>query len=154
MGTNIYRVIGMSGLACALTFLPGCILSQSVSKSASEALGSVSDSVRSVSDQATGVGDAEERLEREYRDDVRVAARDLVGNGASANELQRELGRIAELHGISDWEAWPGTMVAIGAGICEAGIAESELDGELVRLGRGGAADRERAHEGCRSLAL
>jgi hypothetical protein len=96
----------------------------------------------------------EKSSEEAYRDDVRVATRAFVGSGASADAFQRQLGGIAERHGISHWEGEPGTWVAIGAGLGEAGIPESEVDAVLLRLGPLAAQDRVLALEGFRSATL
>ncbi len=144
------KLMGMFSLVLSLGLLPGCMISQSVSKSVRTAIGSVSDSVQSVSDRVSA--NDEERLEREFRDDVRVAVRDLVELGATPDDFLRELGRIAELHGISDWESESGTLNALGAGVCEAGAGGTVLDALLERMGRSGAEDLARAHQGC-SLA-
>ncbi len=144
------RLMGVFLLVLAPGLLPGCMISQSVSESVTTAIGSVSDSVKSASDRVSA--NDEERLEREFRDDVRVAVRDLVELGATPDDFLRELGRIAELHGISDWESESGTLNALGAGVCEAGTGETELDALLERIGRSGDTDVAQAHEGC-SLA-
>ncbi len=146
--------MSVCALVLAVAFLPGCALSISISKAARTAAGSVSDSLQSSSDRLRGSGDDSARLEREYRDDVRVAVRDLVEEGATRNGLLRELSRIAELHGISHWEAKPGTLIAIGGGVCEAGAAEADLDALLRELGRDAAEERALAHEGCRAAVL
>jgi hypothetical protein len=138
----------MIALVATATLLQGCMISRSISESVTAVSGSVSDSLKSSSDTITG-GDA--RAEQEYRDDVRVATRTLVDTGASDDQFLRELGRIAELHGISHWEAEPGSLIALGAGACEAGLPEPGLDSLLARLGQAGEIERSLAHEGCRS---
>jgi len=142
------RSTGVIALVAAAALLQGCMISRSISKSVTAASGSIIDTVKSSSKTISG-GDA--RLEQEYRDDVRVAARTLVDSGASDDEFLRELGRIAELHGISHWEAEPGGLIALGAGACEAGVSEPGLDLLLTRLGQRGTRERSLAHEGCRS---
>ena len=125
--------------------LSGCVLSRAASKLVGTAVGSVSDASTSSSDRLTA---DRERDERDYRADLRVATRDLIANGASPDELQRELGRVAELHGISHWEAEPGTLLAIGAGACQADASGAPLEALLERLG---VDDRLTAREGCRA---
>jgi hypothetical protein len=124
------------------------MISRSISKSVTNASESLVDSAKS-SSRALSSDDS--RLEQEYRDDLRVAARTLVDAGASDDQLLRELGRIAELHGISHWEGEPGSLIALGAGACEAGMSEPRLDSLLARLGQNGARERSLAREGCRS---
>ncbi len=133
-------------LLVAAALAQGCILSQSVSKSARAASDSVSNLLMSTTNRVTAA--------EEYRNDVRVATRDLIETNAPAADLQREIGRIADLHGISHWEAEPGTFTAIGAGACEAGAATGDVDALLVRLGRDTDEERARAREGCRAAEL
>ena len=142
------RNLGVIALVAAAVLLQGCMISRSISKSAKTASESIVDSAKSSSNRLSG-GDA--RLEQEYRDDVRVAAHTLVDAGASDDQFLRELGRIAELHGISHWEGEPGSLIALGAGACEAGVSEPWLDSLLARLGQDGARERSLAREGCRS---
>ncbi len=143
-----HRSLGVIRLVAATVLLQGCMISRSISKSVTAASGSIVDSATSSSEKLFG-GDA--RLEQEYRDDVRVAARTLVDSGASEDQFLRELGRIAEMHGISHWEGEPGSLIALGAGACEAGASEAWLDSLLARLGQDGARERSLAREGCRS---
>jgi len=146
------RTTGACALIAVGTLFNGCMLSVSVSKLATSASQSVSKSLRSASDSAKV--DNSSRLEREYRDDVRVATRAWVEAGDGSETFLRELGRIAELHGISHWEAEPGSLIAIGAGVCNAGANEAELNRILVGLGHGRADSRALAVEGCRTTAL
>lgn len=124
-----------------------CVVSYSISKSVTAAVKSVSDSSKSSSEKLSG----DARVEQEFRDDMRIATRDLVASGASDTEIQRELGRVAELHGISHWEAEPGSLIAIGAGACQAGTSADELDSLVERLGHTRERERQLAQEGCRA---
>ena len=146
------RIVVPCALLLAGSLSSGCMLSVSVSKLATTASQSVSKSLRSASDSVTS--DARARLEREYRDDVRVATRHWLETGESAEAFLRELGRIAELHGISHWEAEPGSLIAIGAGACEAGTREAELGRIVAGLGHQRAESRALAAEGCRAAEL
>ncbi len=142
------RSLGVIAVVAAAMLLQGCTLSRSISKAARTASGSIVDSAKSSSKKLSGDN---ARLEQEYRDDLRVATRTLVDAGASDDQVLRELGRIAELHGISHWEGEPGSLIALGAGACEAGMSEPRLDSLLARLGQEDARARSLAHEGCRS---
>lgn len=139
------RVVAWLVAGIAVASLQGCMLSRSVSRAVGGLVESVSEGSKSSSERLTA--DAG-RDEREYREDVRVATRDLVASGAQASELQRELGRVAELHGIVHWEAEPGSGIAIAAGACEAGVSPARLDALFAGLG---VQDREPADEGCRT---
>ena len=146
------RMTGACALLVVGALFSGCVLSLSVSKLATTASQSVSKSLRSASDSLKG-GDSA-RLEREYRDDVRVATRAWVETGEGSDAFLRELGRIAELHGISHWEAEPDSLIAIGAGACEAGASDAELDRIVADLGQDRAESRALAAEGCGTAAL
>ncbi len=146
------RMTGACAMLVVGTLFTGCVLSISVSKLATTASQSVSKSLRSASGSLTG--DDSARLEREYRDDVRVATRAWVETGDGSAAFLRELGRIAELHGISHWEAEPGSLIAIGAGACEAGASDAELDRIVADLGQDRPESRALAAEGCGTAAL
>ncbi len=120
-----HRSLRMIAVVAAAVLLQGCTLSRSISKAVTTASESIVDSARASSKKLSG---SDARLEQEYRDDMRVAARTLVNTGASDDQFLRELGRIAELHGISHWESEPGSLIALGAGACEAGVSEPGLD--------------------------
>ena len=142
------RSLGVIALVATAMLLQGCLISRSISKAVTNTSEALVDSSKSSS---KAFSDDEAQLEREYRDDLRVAARTLVDDGASDDQLLRELGRIAELHGISHWEGEPGSLIALGAGACEAGMSEPRLDSLLARFGQSGARERSLAREGCRS---
>jgi hypothetical protein len=146
------RIVATGALLLAASVWTGCALLMSASKLATTASESVSKSLGSASDSFTASDTA--RLEREYRDDVRVATRQWLETGESSDAFLRELGRIAELHGISHWEAEPGSLIAIGAGACEAGANESELSGIVASLGHERAESQALAVEGCRTAEL
>ncbi len=60
-----------------------------------------------------------------YSSDVRAAARSAIVAGASEGEVLRSVGRVAERHGISDWEARSATYLAIGEALKQAGQDEA-----------------------------
>jgi hypothetical protein len=113
----------------------------SVSNSVEAAFGSVSDSFKSLSG---GGGSSSASL---YRADVReytlaslsASDRDDAGKqGGEKLDFMRELGRIAELHGITDWEGDANTSAAIREAV-ESGavdaVAIERLRAELAPLG-------------------
>lgn len=131
----------------------------------------LSGSVKSISDSVTGISDSiggsiEGSLRSSgsdkgggssaarYQEDVRLATASFVREGRDEAGFLRDLGRLAERHGIADWESHDETLRGIGAGACEAGLAPFELDALLVRLGQSGDARRGLAHEGWRSASL
>jgi hypothetical protein len=63
-----------------------------------------------------------------YVRDLRAYVAGFVRSGAgSAQDFQRGVSRVAEGHGIAHWEAEPATPYAIGQGLREADVVESEL---------------------------
>jgi hypothetical protein len=129
--------------------LSGCVLlsesSDSVSASISKGLGSVSDSFKSLSGSSGGSGSS---TASRYRADVReytlASLTDADANGAAGTDgdrsldFVRELGRIAELHGVTNWEGDANTAAAIreavdSGAIDAAGVAR--LREELAPLG-------------------
>jgi hypothetical protein len=95
------------------------------------------DSSNAASDSSSGSSspDGDEQEPAAYRHDVRVATRSLAGSGADDASLMRELGRIAERHGIARWEARPGTWSALGAGFGEAGRSQADVEALVARIG-------------------
>jgi hypothetical protein len=130
----------------------------------------ISGSIRSISDTGVGIsnvivggskgllrssglggGGSSLAEEDRYRQDLRVATRSFVETGQPDADFVRMLGRIALRHGVSHWEALPGSWYAIGAGLGEAGLAESDVDATLARLHLGGESERALAREGWRA---
>lgn len=150
-GAALAAASGCSSISDSVTS-PSRWLADS-SEAIADSSGAVADS-SDASSRSSGSGDSEEDDESSYRDDVRVATRAFAESGGDEEVFLRQLGRIAESHGISHWEGQPGTFIALGAGLREAGVAESELGEVLPRLRR--ASDEERAwvDAGYRSAAL
>lgn len=119
------------------------------SQALADSSGALADSINAASDSVSGSSspDDDAKEEAAYRDDVRVATRGLAASGASDEALMRELGRIAERHGIVRWEAYAGTWRAVGAGLGEAGCSGDDVAAFVARIG-GDAEAQARAAEG------
>jgi hypothetical protein len=123
-------------LTClALVALPGCqILWTSITSPSDWVAGSsesISGSVRSIS-RSSGSGGGSSTLA--YRRDVRAWAAESAQSGGTQDEFLRGIGRIAETHGLTHWEADPATLLAIGEGLREAGWSDERMEqlrGEL-----------------------
>jgi hypothetical protein len=110
--------------------------------------GSLSDSSVSISKSvSTIVSSPSESLSRSsspeeaYRDDVRdFTAAYLKSDGDPAN-LKREVGTVAEKHGVTDWESSRATYEGIGGGMAKAGVTQAELDAYKTTI----AEDAQRA---------
>jgi hypothetical protein len=96
--------------------LSGCSISYSFGKS--------SDSVSSISDSSSPSDDDEKTA---YSQDVRELTVAYLQSGEQPAEYMREIGHIAQEHGVTDWERQQTTFVAIGEGLKRAGIQEAEL---------------------------
>jgi len=105
---------------------------ESVSKSVTNAFDSGSDSSASSSDSSTGGGS---KSAARYRTDLRaytVASLSDPERRGEDVEFVRGIGRIAELHGITDWEGSVDTVVAI-----REAVASGAIDGTgVARLRR------------------
>ena len=111
-------------LAAATAFLAtGCITSGDLSNSSKWSSKSSSSPFRSSSKSSR---DDEE--EEAYRNDVTSVTLAYLGAGEAGGNLLRDLSRVAEQHGITDWEASPVTFVAIGAGLRQGGIDAGSVD--------------------------
>jgi hypothetical protein len=66
--------------------------------------------------------------ENAYRADVRDYTAAHVKSGGTTADLRTEIGKLAEKHGISDWEANESTYRGIGEGLGKAGYRQVEVD--------------------------
>lgn len=82
---------------------------------------SISGSIQSIS-RSSGSGGGSSTADERYRRDVRVFAAAFAGTEGSSDDFLRGVGRIAESHGLSDWESEPATLLAIGEGLRDAGV--------------------------------
>lgn len=101
---------------CIVFVLSGCSISYSFGKS--------SDSVSSISDSSSPSDDDEKTA---YSQDVRELTVAYSRSGDRPEEYMREIGHIARIHGITNWEQQETTYVAIGEGLRRAGIKETEV---------------------------
>jgi hypothetical protein len=114
--------------------LGACSFSYS-SKSISSSVESSSDSVSSSSPGGA---------ERAYRHDVRDYAQAYASSGGGDyRAFQADLAKVAERHGITDWESSMTTWVAVGEGLGRAKVN----DAQLMAYKRNLAADEPRRME-------
>jgi hypothetical protein len=66
--------------------------------------------------------------EAAYREDVRDYTAAHLQSGGTVDELRRQIGKLAEKHGITDWENNESTFRAIGAGLAKAGYRQVQVD--------------------------
>ena len=141
-------------LAClALVSLPGCqVLWASITSPSDWIAGSsesISGSVRSIS-RSSG-SPAGDKASLAYRRDVRAWAAEFAQAGGSQDEFLRGLGRIAEGHGLTHWEADPATLLAIGEGLRDAGWSTQQMERLRSDLADVQARSVELVFEGYRS---
>jgi hypothetical protein len=112
---------------CACSSISASI--QSVSNSVYGALGSVSDAVKSVSGSGGKSGGSADAGAR-YRTDLCAYTRSCFSEEEQVGEsgdFVRELGRIAELHGVTDWEGDANTAAAFRETIARGALGEAGL---------------------------
>jgi len=111
----------LSLLLCLLAAfaLAGCSFSYS-SKTLSKSSSSPSKS-------SSGDKQEEKEYQQTYENEVMLFADNMVHTQADAAAFYRGLARIAERHGISDWETLEDTYVAVGKGLKKAGLDRAKL---------------------------
>lgn len=105
-------------VAIAALALPasGCSISTSASAS--------SESVSRIVSSSSPSGEVDR--EEEYRDDVADATVAFVRSGGEMDAFLRQIGALAERHGISDWEDRDLTYRAVGAGLARTDLTADE----------------------------
>jgi hypothetical protein len=95
---------------------------------------SISGSFRGLSRSSGSEGESESS-KTAYRRDVRAFAAQFSQAGGSSDDFLRGIARVAGGHGVSHWEGSPDTLLAIGAGLRDAGVSRAELDALEARSG-------------------
>ncbi len=105
-----------------VALLTGCSVSVS-SWSLSKSVRSSSHSSDSSSSSSPGAA------ERAYREDVSDYTHAYVksSGGGDLGSFRADLARLAEEHGITNWEENPATYTAIGEGLAQAGVSAAGL---------------------------
>jgi hypothetical protein len=119
------------------------------SEASADSSGASADSSNAASRSSSGSSSPEdEPAETSYQDDVRVASRTYAATGGDSQAFVRQLGEIAERHGITDWEADRATWLGLGEGFQQAGLSQDQVDGLLLELGHLQSPERGYVHEG------
>ncbi|MBW7857800.1 MAG: putative lipoprotein [Leptonema sp. (in: Bacteria)] len=120
-------------LAMALSFsLSQCIILETISgvstslNSVSTGLGSISDSLKSISGSLTSSSGGDDKKGSHYYNDVKSLTMIALNDSLDSKTYLRELGNVARSHGIVDWRSMPSTVEAIGEGLKEAGVSNSD----------------------------
>ena len=104
-------------LVVGLALTSGCSISNSISKSVE----SVSDSISALSPS----GGDEKSL---YHEDVQAYAAVFATDPGTDREFLRGIGRVAERHGITNWESDPETLLLAGRGLHRGGMSGDDVD--------------------------
>ncbi len=110
---------------CILTLLAGCSFSYS-SGASSDSSATSSDSSKSSSASSGGSETEPKDAKEAYMSDV-SAYTTGAAKGDDPEAYLRELGDIAQRHGITDWERDTATYNAIGTGLRRAGISRDDV---------------------------
>jgi len=130
---NRFRLVVYWALTtAAVQALSGCSFSAS-SESSSDSSASFSDSSKSVSDSASSPfkssSDSSPTGRQKYERDVRDYTAEFVKSSSTDLEAFRvRMGRLAESHGITNWEEDKSTYLAIGRGLRKANLSKSQYE--------------------------
>jgi hypothetical protein len=124
------RRIALGGALAGCLALTGCqVLWASITSPSDwvSATGeSISGSFRSL--LVSSGSDAARSTNLAYRRDVRAFAAEFARSGGSTEDFLRGIGQVAELHGVSHWEGRSDTLLAIGAGLRDAGVSPADVE--------------------------
>ena len=73
-------------------------------------------------------------LDQEYARDLAAVSATFVDSPAQEALLVRDVTRVAEVHGISDWESVDATWLGIGVGLRQAGMSEPQAVALVARV--------------------
>lgn len=118
-------------LACA-ALCGACSISRSLSASSASLSASSLSISSSASSSASSAGDDA------YAGDVRAATYAFVESGSlEAQGLLREVGRVAGDHGVADWQNSALAFRAIGKGLHDGHLAETDARALAIGVGQG-----------------
>jgi len=117
METGNLIAAGRAATALLLLVAAGCSSISASSESISKIVSSPSTSLSASSSP-----------EDSYKEEVKDFTAAHVQQGGTTDVLLREVGKIAQRHGITNWENSEATFHAIGAGLAKAGKNQTEVD--------------------------
>ncbi len=129
-------------VSIALCFATGCFKSSTTQGSFGSSSDSSSSPFKSSSKSSSGddeegeEGENEEEKESAFERDVRNFTVEFARTGGEFDieSFQRDLGAIAEGYGITDWERTQDTFVAIGRGLGESELNDTNAKQLAVKL--------------------
>jgi hypothetical protein len=106
-----------------------------MSRSSSRAFASMA-SVWSLSKsfQSSFGGGEKANLDEEYARDLAAVSATFATSPAREAALVRDVTRVAEVHGITDWESVDATWLGIGVGLRDAGMSEPQAAEFVARV--------------------
>jgi len=106
-----------------------CILACFVSSACS-----ISDSSKSFSDSSSSIctSSSGEELSKDnrqsYMNEVMIFTDNMVHTRVTSDDFMRGIARIAERYGVTNWEFYKETYIAIGKGLKSAGVKKEQID--------------------------
>lgn len=122
MRRNLILWLGILGLC----FGVGCFKSSTLQASSE----SSSDSSKS----SSGSSSPSDEKATAYQRDVRDYTASFAETPGDIRSFQRDLGDIAEIHGMTDWENDAGTFFAVGLGLAEAGVDRKQYEELAIEI--------------------
>ncbi len=118
--TRIFQTI-LIGVCSVLT----CMTMTSCSISHSSK--SFSDSSSSICTSSSGEELSEDK-KQSYMNEVMIFTDSMVHTRVTSEDFMRGIARIAERYGVTNWEFFKETYIAIGKGLKHAGVKKEEID--------------------------
>jgi len=128
--TRILSLITAVAMLALLPQLMGCQMSRASSRSFASmaSIWSLSTSFKS------SFGGNRASVDHEYARDLAAVSATFVDTPVREAALVRDVTRVAEVHGISDWESVDATWLGIGTGLRQAGMSEPQTIALVARV--------------------
>ena len=83
-----------------------------------------------------------------YEQDIRDYTSAFATQGGDMDSFRRDITVLAEHHGVTDWEADPPTLEAIGSGVRSAGLKQPHIEAFLASLASDNGTQRQWIQQG------
>jgi hypothetical protein len=132
MQSVLVRSLFLVAILGLIVPLAGCGMSRASSRSFASmaSIWSLSASFKS----SFGDNDSSSSLDEAYAFDVAAAGAAAVSSDAPEQQLLRDVTRVAETHGVTDWEALEETWLGLGIGLRHAGMSEPAAGALVARV--------------------
>jgi len=127
-----FRALALVTVLALVTPLSGCQMFRSSSRSFASmaSVWSLSESFRS----SFGEDEQSSSMNEAYAYDVAAAGAAAAGTDAADERLLGDVTRVAESHGVTDWEALDETWLGLGIGLRHAGMSEADAGALVARV--------------------